>query len=86
MGAVYMLSLYRRVLFGGLQGTVHLLRDLSVGEIAVLAPLALVTLWMGIHPGSFTRLFDPVVTQAMHHGPLATTASLPDARVHLAAR
>ena len=86
MGAVYMLSLYRRVLFGGLQGTVHLLRDLSMGEIAVLAPLALVTLWMGIHPGSFTRLFDPVVMQAMHHGASTASASLLDATVHLAAR
>ncbi|AQT04347.1 complex I subunit 4 family protein [Acetobacter persici] len=87
MGAVYMLSLYRRVLFGGLQGTVHLLRDLSVGEVAVLAPLALVTLWMGIHPGSFTRLFDPVVMQAVHHGATSATAALSaDSVLHLAAR
>ncbi|WP_331000039.1 complex I subunit 4 family protein [Acetobacter garciniae] len=66
MGAVYMLSLYRRVLFGSVKGTVGLLRDLTAAEMAVLVPLAVVTLWMGVHPGSFTRLFDPVVMQAVH--------------------
>ncbi|MFT8782255.1 MAG: NADH-quinone oxidoreductase subunit M [Acetobacter syzygii] len=66
MGAVYMLSLYRRVLFGSVRGTVGLLRDLTVGEIAVLAPLAVLTLWMGVHPSTFTRLFDPMVMQAVH--------------------
>ncbi|MFT8368662.1 MAG: NADH-quinone oxidoreductase subunit M [Acetobacter papayae] len=66
LGAVYMLSLYRRVLFGGVKGTVGLLRDLTAGEMAVLVPLAVVTLWMGVHPSTFTRLFDPVVMQAVH--------------------
>ena len=61
LGAVYMLVLYRRVMFGAASGMVAALRDLSAPEMAVLAPLALITLWMGIHPSSFTRVFDPTV-------------------------
>ncbi len=61
LGAVYMLVLYRRVMFDGVSGLLGTLRDLSGREVAVLAPLALVTLWMGIYPSSFTRVFDPAV-------------------------
>ena len=61
LGAVYMLVLYRRVMFGVVSGAASALRDLSAREMAVLAPLALITLWMGIHPSSFTRVFDPTV-------------------------
>jgi NADH-quinone oxidoreductase subunit M len=38
------------------------LRDLTPREIAMLVPLAAITLWMGIYPSSFTRVFDPAVT------------------------
>lgn len=61
MGAVYMLALYRDVIFGSVKGTVSLLRDLTPAEMMVLVPLAVVTLWMGVHPASFTSLFDPVI-------------------------
>ena len=71
LGAVYMLVMYRRVLFDGMSevagapgraSLAALLRDLSPREVAVLAPLAAITLWMGIYPSSFTRVFDPAVT------------------------
>ncbi len=61
LGAVYMLVLYRRVMFGVASGVIGTLRDLSAAEMATLAPLALITLWMGVHPSSFTRVFDPAV-------------------------
>ena len=61
LGAVYMLVLYRRVMFGAAKGALGALRDLTGPELAVLAPLALITLWMGIYPSSFTRVFDPGV-------------------------
>ena len=76
LGAIYMLVLYRRVMFEGVGGLVALLRDLSPREVAVLAPLAAVTLWMGLYPSSFTRVFDPSVTAiAGAHGerPVALT-------------
>lgn len=65
MGAVYMLYLYKGVLFGTVRETTSALRDLTMTEVAVLAPLAVIILWMGIYPGTFTRLFDPVVTQSV---------------------
>ena len=61
LGAVYMLVLYRRVMFGTASGVIATLRDLTGPEMALLAPLALITLWMGVHPSSFTRVFDPTV-------------------------
>ncbi|GBQ25235.1 NADH-quinone oxidoreductase chain M [Acetobacter estunensis NRIC 0472] len=80
MGAVYMLALYRRVIFGAVKNTVSLLRDLSGPEIAVLAPLAIVTLWMGIHPDTFIRLFDPVVVHAL--GPTNPATALHAGTAH----
>ena len=59
LGAAYMLYLYRRVIFGRL--TKHDLRDildLSPREIAVFAPLIVLTLWMGVYPSSFTGFWD----------------------------
>ncbi|GAA4481342.1 NADH-quinone oxidoreductase subunit M [Gluconacetobacter asukensis] len=83
LGAVYMLVLYRRVMFGAPgRGVVAMLRDLTGPELAVLVPCALVTLWMGIHPTSFLRVFDPAVVNAVSAPP--AQAGL--APVHLASR
>jgi len=58
LGAVYMLYLYRRVVFGKLEkADVKAMLDLSPREMAVFAPLVLVVLWMGIYPSSF---LDPI--------------------------
>ena len=54
LGAAYMLYLYRRVAFGEVASQeVAGMRDLSAREIALLAPVAAVVLWMGIYPESF---------------------------------
>ncbi|HWK35305.1 NADH-quinone oxidoreductase subunit M [Sphingomonas sp.] len=54
LGAAYMLYLYRRVVFGDLiHDDVKAMPDLSRREIALLAPLAAVVLWMGVYPESF---------------------------------
>ncbi|TPG22658.1 NADH-quinone oxidoreductase subunit M [Sphingomonas koreensis] len=54
LGAAYMLYLYRRIAFGELvHDDVKLMPDLSVREIALLAPIAAVVLWMGVYPQSF---------------------------------
>ena len=62
LGAAYMLWLYRRVVFGRLtKPDVMAMADLSVREIAILLPITLAVLWMGIFPGSFLRpLHAPV--------------------------
>ena len=54
LGAAYMLYLYRRVVFGELvKDDVKAMSDLSLREIALLAPIAAVILWMGVYPESF---------------------------------
>jgi NADH-quinone oxidoreductase subunit M len=58
LGAIYMLVLYRRVMFGAVSKMASALRDLTMGELAVLVPLAAVTLWMGIYPSFFSHMFD----------------------------
>jgi NADH-quinone oxidoreductase subunit M len=62
LGAVYMLFLYRRVVFGKLtRDDLRGILDLSPREIAIFAPLVGLTLWMGIYPSNFTAFFDATV-------------------------
>ncbi len=54
LGAAYMLWLYRRVAFGEQKNAdAAAMPDLSGREIALLAPIAAVVLWMGVYPESF---------------------------------
>ena len=54
LGAAYMLYLYRRVVFGEIvHDDVRAMPDLSLREVALLAPIAAVVLWMGVYPESF---------------------------------
>ena len=82
LGAGYSLWLYRRVIFGKLtKPDLRSMLDLSPREVAIFAPLVLLTLWMGIYPSSFTRFFDAsvgaIVTQ--HQAALASTTKLAEA-------
>ncbi len=62
LGAAYMLYLYRRVIFGALtKDDLKTMLDLSPREIAVFAPLVVVTLWMGIYPMPFLEVMEPAV-------------------------
>jgi NADH-quinone oxidoreductase subunit M len=64
-GAAYMLYLYRRVMFGKItKADLMSILDISPREMAVFAPLVVLTLWMGIYPSSFTSFFD-ATTAAM---------------------
>jgi NADH-quinone oxidoreductase subunit M len=65
LGAAYMLWLYRRVMFGSItKADLKSILDISPREMAVFAPLVVLTLWMGIYPSSFTSFFD-ATTAAM---------------------
>ena len=68
LGAVYMLYLYRRVIFGTItRDDLRGILDLSPREVAIFAPLVLLTLWMGIYPSSFTQFFDASVHAMVDH-------------------
>jgi len=62
LGAAYMLFLYRRIIFGTItRPDLRSILDLSPREVAIFAPLAVLTLWLGIYPSSFTGFFDSTV-------------------------
>lgn len=57
LGAVYMLWMFKRIFFGPegelVKDEHHPLHDLNAREIAVLIPLVIMVIWMGIYPSSF---------------------------------
>ena len=76
LGAVYMLFLYRRVIFGTItRDDLRGILDLSPREIAIFAPLIGLTLWMGIYPSSFTQFFDATVHAMVENHVAALTQS-----------
>jgi len=87
LGPMYTLYLYRRVIFGRLvKVDLRGMLDLSPREIAVFAPLVVVTIWMGAYPTSFTRFWDATVTQMVQqhqqamadaHGPTLLAQVVP---------
>lgn len=63
LSAIYTLVMYRRVIFGPLERPELVgLKDLGAREIAMLVPLVILTLWMGIYPSSFSTFFDATAT------------------------
>jgi NADH-quinone oxidoreductase subunit M len=77
LGAVYMLYLYRRVIFGTItRDDLRGILDLSPREIAIFTPLIGLTLWMGIYPSNFTTFFDATV-HAMVDQHVAALANAP---------
>ncbi|CAK0763891.1 NADH-quinone oxidoreductase chain 13 [Azospirillaceae bacterium] len=52
--AAYMLTLYRRVMYGELErDDIKSLVDLDARELVMFVPMVLIVLWMGIYPSSF---------------------------------
>jgi NADH-quinone oxidoreductase subunit M len=79
LGTAYMLWLYRRVIFGTITRVeLRDILDLSPREVAVFAPLVILTLWMGIYPSSFTGFWDASVGAMVEHhqAALATAVKL----------
>jgi NADH-quinone oxidoreductase subunit M len=67
LGAVYMLWMFKRVFWGpenkdADSGTHHLHTDLNAREIAVMLPLVVLILWMGVHPRTFVAISEAPVT------------------------
>ena len=59
---VYLLWMYQRVCFGELTSEANRrLRDLSPREWAVLLPVLLFIVWIGVYPTTFTAMTEPSV-------------------------
>jgi NADH-quinone oxidoreductase subunit M len=59
LAAVYMLWMFKRVLFGPLDKPENrALKDLSAREVATLVPLVVLIVWIGVYPQTFLRKMD----------------------------
>jgi NADH-quinone oxidoreductase subunit M len=71
-------------MFGKLvKPTLFAIQDLTRLEIAVFVPLMAATLWMGIYPSSFSRIWATTATQMIaqyQDSPTAVVASSRDVR------
>ena len=60
--AIYLLWMYKRMMLGEVDNPANLgLRDLSRREAAILLPIVVLIVWMGVVPGSFLRSLDGTV-------------------------
>ncbi|MGZ5905315.1 MAG: NADH-quinone oxidoreductase subunit M, partial [Reyranella sp.] len=81
LSAAYALWLYRKIIFGELtKNPLKAILDMNRREVVVFLPLVLLTLWMGIYPGSFldpmAASVDKLVGDYNAAVKLARTASL----------
>jgi NADH-quinone oxidoreductase subunit M len=66
LGAVYMLYLFQKVMFGPLSNPRNReLKDLSWRERVVFLPVLLMAFWLGLHPSTFLSDIDPAVTRTV---------------------
>jgi NADH-quinone oxidoreductase subunit M len=60
--AVYLLWMYQRVCFGAVTSEANRrLGDLTPREWAVLLPVLLFIVWIGVYPSTFTAMTEPSV-------------------------
>ncbi len=67
LSAAYALFLYRRIIFGALvKPALQTIEDLTPREIAILAPLVVITILMGVYPTPVTNVTTPAVAKLIH--------------------
>jgi NADH-quinone oxidoreductase subunit M len=72
LGAVYMLWMYRRVIFGPLKNPANeRLTDLNARELLLLAPIIVLIVWMGVYPRPFLQRMEPAVALTLKKFPAA---------------
>lgn len=78
LAAIYMLPMYGRVFFGPVTRPENLAlkgNDLNRREVAVLVPLVVLILMMGLAPNLFLRPAQPAIEQALSRVNAVTTAA-----------
>jgi NADH-quinone oxidoreductase subunit M len=63
LGAAYLLWLFQRTMLGEVSEKNRLLKDLSLREILVFAPLIVWAFWIGLNPQPYFRVLDRPVAQ-----------------------
>jgi NADH-quinone oxidoreductase subunit M len=76
LGPMYMLYMYRRVIFGTLtRADLRGMLDLSAREKALFVPLLVLVIWMGVYPLSFLRPIQASVDHLVQEVTAATEAA-----------
>jgi NADH-quinone oxidoreductase subunit M len=66
LSAVYMLWMFQRVMFGKIVHDANrTLRDLTGREWAVLLPVILFIIWLGVYPQPFLRTMDASIARTL---------------------
>jgi NADH-quinone oxidoreductase subunit M len=91
LGAAYLLWLFQRTMLGEVKEKNSMLRDLSLREILVFAPLIVWAFWIGLNPQPYFRVLDRSVAQivervqpgyyAQHHLPNPLTQNTSTAQL-----
>ena len=67
LSAAYALFLYRRIIFGALvKPALQTMQDLTPREIAILAPLVVITIALGVYPKPVFDVTTPAVAKLVH--------------------
>ena len=62
LGAVYMLYLYKRIIFGKISNIkLEKIYDLNIREIIILVPIIIIIFWIGIYPNTFLKTIEAPV-------------------------
>ncbi|MBV9203087.1 MAG: NADH-quinone oxidoreductase subunit M, partial [Alphaproteobacteria bacterium] len=76
LGPMYMLYMYRRVIFGTItRADLRGMLDLSLREKVMFAPLLVLVVWMGVYPNSFLRPIQASVDHVVQQVSAATKAA-----------
>ncbi len=66
LGAVYMLHMYQKVMFGQITRKENEdIKDMNIREILVMAPIIILIFWIGLYPRPFLRILEPAVDQVV---------------------
>jgi NADH-quinone oxidoreductase subunit M len=85
LGAIYMLWMLRRVIFGPLSHPENqTLQDLNGREILILAPVVALIVFLGIYPQPFLSRMTPSIDLTLKR--VLTTQGTPTAVIHMADR
>jgi NADH-quinone oxidoreductase subunit M len=71
-GAVYMLRMFQKSMFGPVSTRTESFADLTSSENLVFIPLVIMVFWIGIYPHTFLRVTEPAVASLMKY--VGTTA------------
>jgi NADH-quinone oxidoreductase subunit M len=78
LSAAYALYLYRRIIFGALvKPTLQTMQDLTPREIAILAPLVVITIALGVYPKPVFDVTTPAVAKLVHDTQAALSPNAP---------